>query len=348
MTADLTSRLRRLPPDLPTPPDRMEQIAARVRRRRRRRGALMAGASVIVLGGVVPFILDPLLGRDRPPIAAEAASLSCPREVPGPGSWVPHVPRGVDAANRLVPADTPLSAVVCAFDSVDTSGAVLPAPLRGRAELTSGLRDLARDLAWVAGAAHGPPDFCSGGGPSTTYLLGLTYVRGTVWVSASDGTGCIRTSNGAFDTMRGLGPQMAAALDAGRWTGLESPPSAQGDCPAVGWGRHGQESVLVPPSPTSLTVCRAVADGSSAAVTRYGAERAAAVAKALNGLPNDEGRLSDQEEDELELHFHYEEGPDVQVRVRGKAPASAGNGTVVAKDVDGVISALLRQWTSAR
>jgi hypothetical protein len=172
----------------------------------------------------------------------------------------------VAASVSLVPAQAPDTAVLCRYDvttnadfAPPTAGQTPPAPrtppypLTGSRALTSDLQRLAADLSVVIGGSTLVRPCRMMAGPSSFYLLGLTYGSGRVWVALEQEVNrCTGATNGEFTTPAYLGDVVAKAYDSGAWTGWAAPETS---CVAPVLGRTGSDKELVPGEPSVLTVC---------------------------------------------------------------------------------------------
>ncbi|WP_088289552.1 hypothetical protein [Kineosporia sp. A_224] len=340
----LVALLRALPPDLPDVPDRFERVRA-ARAGRRRRAVLLAAAAVVavvgtagvlVRGAGAPSFLDP------GPAAATDAS-TCP-QVYGAGGvdrvdragdpWVPGSPSVPDGGDRLVPQAVPQRALLCRYAPADGAEFRAGAPawagpaLAGSVVLVGPLDTLAGDLTWLPEERLGAPRTCTAiGGPTTRFLLGLTYPDGVVWVAGNeDPNGCDQSWNGRFATGTNLGRQLAATFDAKTWVGGQAwavDYSAEaGPCWAPRSGRLGQGRDLVPAGATSLRVCRQDFAGTSATWTSVEPADYGRLLALLDDLRTSEWDSSCSMLDPdaptrttYELRFDYPAGPPVVVRV---------------------------------
>ncbi len=278
----LIARLR----DAGTPrgvPVAFERVAARAQRRQRRRTALSVGALVVALAGGVPAGMS--LVTSRPSVSSAAAPMDCPNEwsprnPTNLATLVPQLPVGFDGAARLVPTDTPASAVLCRYPRPWLGTA--PPEGEGAVRLGGDLSALAAELAWTPRQGGGRGCHYVGS-PQTVYLLGLEYGGRRVWVNAvDDRSGCHIPTNGAFPARPSLGGRFAAAYRTGAWTlpvSATANPCAER---ATGWyqGRLGDDAGFVPEGATTVTVCPR---GAGPAVPLTGAARATVLA-ALDSL----------------------------------------------------------------
>jgi hypothetical protein len=211
-------------------------------------GPLAAAAAVVaVVAG--SFWGIRVLGHQATPAAA---ALTCPARYAKHAPWVPAKPAGVDGRSRLVPQQTPSSAVICGYAGSDEAKQQADWALSGRRALTGNLAGLAAQLSWQARLLPGHGYWCAGaGGPQTNYLIGLTYPGGgTIWVTATDEPGeCIADSNGEFTSISTIGPQVSKAFGSGRW-----PARQPVSCNSAS-GRLGQDTAMVPAGATSVTIC---------------------------------------------------------------------------------------------
>jgi len=273
----------------------------------------VAAAVVVVVAGSLGGVR--LLGHQAgsaasPRPAGRAVALACPAKYAGEVPWVPAKPVGVDGRSRLVPQQTPSSALICAYPGSNLANRQTGWLLSGQRSLTGNLAGLATQLSWEARRLPSQQTFCAGvGGPQTNYLIGLTYPGGgTLWVTATD-SACDSASNGEFTSASGVGSDMSRAFASGRWPARQ-PASCGG---AVDSGRLGEEKALVPPGTTSLTIC---ASGKARTFT----SGYQAVVGALDRLPAQptKGYCSSSPappDPMYQLLFSYPEGPLVSVYV---------------------------------
>jgi hypothetical protein len=321
-------RLRDLPPDLPQPRDRFEQVCRRVRRRQYRRGLCAGFAGVAAVALAVPVASHLMTGEETG--TTVAALPSCPEKLPG------QVPPGsVPASDRLVPVQVPSAAVLCSYKGAADSQAEAGSALSGTRQLTGSLQQIPQDLAWLPRKQSDETKMCTMmAGPSTRYLLGLTYPDGVVWVStADDPNGCADTTNGTFVSPSGTGELARAAYESGGWSA--SPDPDDGGCDVDrSAGRLGQERMMVPDEPRGLRICDGAAQGDE--TPREVTDRAlvAQLAEALNGLPAStrpaqceaasptRGAASARR-----LRFDFEQGPGLVVAIDPACEPQIDNGT---------------------
>ncbi|MBI4939269.1 MAG: hypothetical protein HY830_00810 [Actinobacteria bacterium] len=331
----LVALLRELPPDLPDVPDRFERVRA-ARAGRRRRAVLLAAAAVVAVVGTAgvlargagaPSFLDP------GPAAATDAS-TCPPVYGDGDPWVPGSPSVPDGGDRLVPQAVPQRALLCRYapaeDADFRGGATASAgpALDGSVVLVGPLDTLAGDLTWLPEERLGAPYACTAiGGPTTRFLLGLTYPDGVVWVAGNeDPNSCDRSWNGRFATGTNLGRQLAATFDAKTWVGGQAwvvgYSAEAGPCWSPRSGRLGQGRDLVPAGATSLRVCRQDVAGTTPTWTSV----EPAEYHRLHGLLDDQRTSPGDSSCSMldpdaparttyELRFDYPAGPPVVVRV---------------------------------
>jgi hypothetical protein len=303
---------------------------------RRRRGgwyvpfAVAVAVAVVVLGSVSVGRL--LAGHQQKPVlfsrgTAAAARLTCPAKYAQQAPWVPAQPSGVDGRTRLVPQQTPRSALICGYDGSNGARQQAGWALSGQRSLTGNLAGLARQLSWQPRQVLGHEVICAGvGGPQTNYLVGLTYPGGaTIWVAATDDAReCVAASNGEFTSDSLIGHQVSEAFASGRWP-ARPPVSCQGAT-----GRLGQDMAMVPAGTSSLTICTLKAQHALKA-DRTITSGYRALVQALDRLPT---RLSTHlcsgspsPGSYYVLLFSYPEGPPVRVAVTvGCRPAIDNNG----------------------
>lgn len=231
----------------------IEELVTGLRSRRRSYGWLYAAAAAVLVIGVVSGVWA--VTRGKPANKVAAVPLSCPARYAEKAPWVPAKPKGISGNSRLVPNETPKSAVICSYDGVIRGRSPSRWALAGNRRITGNLAGLAAELTWQPRIAPGQQFKClSVLGQQTNYLIGLTYSRGrTMWVSTTaDVSGCVTGTNGLFDT-----PPDTAAADVGKALKSGSWPEAQPPGCKAGWGRLGQDKTMVPAGSTSLTICGA-------------------------------------------------------------------------------------------
>ena len=335
---DLVADLRALPPDLPDVPDRLDRVRGLRDRHRRRRTAGLAGLAAAAAVAVAATSAVRAGGLPSPGPAAATSASTCPRlygpgpTLAGPGEpWVPGSPSVPDGGARMVPEQVPSAALVCRYPdgAIDTASPDEPyrVPLEGGVRLAGGLDAVAADLTWLPKERLGAERTCTAiGGPTTYYLLGLTYPDGVVWVSgAKDPNSCHQSWNGRFASGANLGGQLEASYDRGAWAGAETwvPPGEEilgGPCGGMHRaGRLGDERAIVPAGAVSLVVCDSSPAGSGA-VTIDDPARVAQAAGVVNGLDRGRGDGScsmldpDAAPSDVTFVFRYAAGPPVVVR----------------------------------
>ncbi|MDQ1292789.1 MAG: hypothetical protein QG608_669 [Actinomycetota bacterium] len=339
--------LRDLPPDLPQPRDRFEQICRRVRRRQYRQGLSAGFAGVAAVALLVPAVSHLMTGDDPDAAVAASAPPSCPAKLPGqvpPGSGsVPH-------SDRLVPVQAPAAAVLCSYKGAADSQAETGTALSGSRQLTGSLEQVAQDLAWLPRKQSDETKMCTMmAGPSTSYLLGLTYPDGVVWVSTvDDPNGCADTTNGTFASPSGTGALAKAAFASGGWSA--SPGPDDGCDAGLSTGRLGQELAMVPDEPSGLWICDSDAPGDGARREIKDRTRIAQLAKALNGLPAstrpaqcEAASPTREAASARRLRFDYEKGPDLQVTIDPACRPQIDNGArraTLTEQVQNLVEAL--------
>ena len=299
---------------------------------------LLAVAVVLIVTGCVTVVNDRHSGTGPAAVPRPSPALNCPASYgngkPATQPWVPAPPTVSDSAGRLVPAQAPGHAVVCAF----LHGSARPTGSRQLA--STELPALAAALAWTP---RPPVGVCTADLSSTdgdNYLIGLRYPHGTVWVGVA-GDHCSGTTNGAFSSARNL-RLLAATLYA---TGTV-PPASQPCAPST--GRLGQEAALVPGQPSSVTVCAdpAVAGQPIAITTGL-----SSLIRALNALPTARftgtGGIPGPAASYL-LTFGYPAGPPVSVQIRSGSTPPIENGSLQAEDPGHTVATLVEQLISRR
>lgn len=342
------AHLRALPPDLPHPRDRFEQVRRLASRNRRRKVAGVAGAGIAVVA--LAFPLGSLLtGGERTSTVAAISLPSCPDSFPQ------RVPQGSGTApvtDRLVPTRVPSTAVLCRYRDESGTQDAPGTSLSGSRRLTGGLERVPRDLAWLPRAQDGGTKMCTMmAGPSTHYLMALAYDDGVAWVSTvDDPNGCGDTTNGTFVSSTGAGDLAGAAYDSGSWTGVDGTADSGCDVPGTG-GRLGQERAMIPDRPRRVRICSGAvpegdtsssggSDGTFREITD--ADRVAQLSSLLNGVPasttspecgsagaGDRGTGH-------RIRFDYAQGPSVLVRIDPSCTPQIDNGSLRASLPDEV------------
>jgi hypothetical protein len=259
-----------------------------------------------------------LLGSQAVPVAnprptVQAAALSCPARYAKQAPWVPAKPSGVDGRSRLVPQQTPSSALICAYAGSNMAKRQAGWVLSGRRSLTGNLAGLAAELSWQARILPGQKFWCAGVGSSqTNYLIGLRYSGGaTVWVAATDEADeCVSASNGEFTTKGTIGPEVSKAFASGWWPGRPAPACNKS---FQDIGRLGEDKAMVPAGATSVTIC-------TSGKGRTFTSGYQAVVRALNRLPTEPstGMCSPSPPTSAAMYqllFSYPEGPLVSVEI---------------------------------
>lgn len=288
--------------------------------RRRRAGwyvpfAVAVAVAAVVLGSVSVGRL--LAGHQQKPVlfsggAAQAARLSCPAKYAKQAPWVPVKPAGVDGRSRLVPQQTPRSALICAYAGSNNARQQAGWALSGRRSLAGNLAGLAGQLSWQARRLPGQQIACTLiGGPQTNYLIGLRYPGGgTMWVAATaEPNQCVDASNGEFTSSGTIGPDVSKAFASGRWP-APRPVSCNGTFQDI--GRLDQDTAMVPAGSTSLTICapkahRTITSGYQALVRALDRLPTRVSTRSCSGSPGPGSYY--------QLLFSYPEGPAVSVSI---------------------------------
>jgi hypothetical protein len=275
-----------------------------------------AAAVVAVVAGSLWGVR--LLGSQAVPAASlrptvQAAALSCPARYARQAPWVPARPTGVDGRARLVPQQTPSSALICAYAGSNMAKQQAGWALSGRRSLTGNLAGLAAQLTWQPRLLPGHRPACTlVGGPQTNYLIGLRYPGGgMMWVTATaEPNECVAASNGEFTSTGTIGPAVSKAFASGRWPARQA-VSCNKSFQDI--GRLGEDKALVPAGATSLTICTSKAHTFSSGYQ--------ALVRALNQLPTkpSTGRCSPSPASSTptwyELYFSYPQGPPASVEI---------------------------------
>jgi len=315
---------------------------ARIRRSPAGRYVPLAAAAAVaaVIAGSV--WVGGLLGSPRQagPGPGRSVPLSCRARYAGQAPWVPARPAGIDGRARLVPQQTPSSALICAYAGSNMAKRQTGWALSGRRRLTGGLTALAAQLSWQP---RGQAGFCTGvGGDQTNYLIGLTYPGGgRIWVAATkDPNDCIATSNGEFSSFGVVGPTVSRAFASGRWPARQ-PVSCNGYGQDA--GRLGQDAVMVPPGSISLTICT-----TAGRIFTAGYQ---ALTTALNALPtrpsthrctNQTGLVASF----YQLLFSYPQGPPVEVTIMGGCHPAVDNLSLQSQSASTVLPIIKRLLTA--
>jgi hypothetical protein len=268
--------------------------------------------------------------------------LSCPASYAHQAPWVPDKPAGVDGRSRLVPQDTPSSALICAYRGSNTARQQAGWALSGRRSLAGGLASLASQLTWQPRRSHQLIACTAVGGPQTNYLIGLAYPGGArIWVAATDEPNeCVSASNGEFTSSGVIGPAVSTAFASGRWP-ARAPVSCNRSYQDI--GRLGQDTAMVPAGSTSVTIC---APHARTVTTSY-----QALVSALNRLPTRPSTLdcsgTPGPSGAYQIFFSYPEGPPVLVSILIGCHPPIDNGDLQASSASSVMP-VVRQLLSPR
>lgn len=325
-------------------------VAAR-RHRFRWVPAVAVAAGVTVMIGIVVAVVPHAPSRHTT-AALTAAVLACPATSPtntSPRDLYPLPPRRANAltvSDRLVPATTPVHAVVCAYLHPDAGR------LTGSRVVDRGLATLPGMLAWL------PPQNAAAQGctldirptDGDSYLIGLSYPSGTMWVSAP-GNHCLGSSNGRFVTSTHVATETISAYRTGRWT--PPAPTVMNGCP-MSPGRLGQEHALVPATPVSVVICHGLlTEQITASKSRTGTKAdLEGLVAALNALPTEPDRPMSmaycREPAQLAYYyadFLYRVGPPVTVTIAPSCRPAIHNGNLQANDATSVVPIVQRILT---
>lgn len=321
------------------------RVSAPAARRATRWMPALAAASVVlaVAVGVVVFRSE---GDGRRTPAGDAV-LACPQRYESSGTadqpWVPAKPRGFDGESRLVPQEVPTRVLVCGYLAADGTSRT------GSIELGGDPARVANALSWLPRALPGQSRACTTElrpGDGDTYLVGLAYPTGTVWVSAP-GNHCAGASNGVFATATNVGDSVARAYAARRWT-VDPSSTQSGDrdpCHVGTAGRLGQDKAMVPGNPVSATICKVpYSNQSVASATRVVTDLPALVRSLNSGATKPStstmGCGSAQPSAALSVLYEvlvsYAEGPPVFVRVTPGCVPSIDNLSLQGDDLAAV------------
>jgi hypothetical protein len=317
-------------------------------RRRRVILPLVAAAAVVATALSVALTTDDRTSRQLAPAVSTAVTdpaLTCPAAAPTTSSqkdlypFPSPGPNPLTITNRLVPTSTPTHAVVCGYvNRLDTT---LPTKLATSRTIDDGLANIATTLAYDPPEGPGRP--CADDIEAhdwDSYLIGLDYPTGTIWISAP-GNHCLGASNGRFVTNDHVADSVMTALASGVWP--DPKQTTEADCQR-GVGRLGQQSAMIPDTPVSLVVCDAF-DG-NATVNTTPAQLHAVVA-ALDRLPTAPDSAFQctgvgGSSDTYTLTFQYSVGPSVTVSVYVGCSPAVHNGSLEATDGSAVLLEIQR------
>lgn len=288
-----------------------------------------------------------LLGSHKPVRTSGGAIpvqrlLSCPASYAHQAPWVPAKPAGIDGGSRLVPRDTPSSALICAYRGSNTARQQAGWALSGQRSLAGGLASLAGQLTWQPHRPRQPIACTLMGGPQTNYLIGLAYPGGArIWVAATDEPNeCVGASNGEFTSSGVIGPAVSKAFASGRWP-ARTPVSCNRSYQDT--GRLGQGAAMVPAGSTSVTICapkaRTVTTSYQALVSALNRLPTRPSTHGCSGTPGPSGAY--------EIFFSYPEGPPVLVSILIGCHPAIGNGDLQATSASSVMP-VVRQLLNAR
>lgn len=280
--------------------------------------AVAVAVAAVVLGSVwvggllSTHQLAPARTSGGPAGPGGVPALSCPARYAKQAPWLPARPAGVDGRSRLVPQQTPSSALICAYNGSNTAKQQAGWALSGRRSLAGNLAVLARQLTWQPRQVPGQKIACTlMGGAQTNYLIGLSYPGGgRLWVAATaEPNECVNASNGEFTSNGTIGPEVTKAFTSGRWPARQ-PVSCNKSYPEI--GRLGQDRAMVPAGPTSLTICaprarNTITSGYEALVLALNRLPARPSTRACSGSPGP-GSF-------YQLLFSYAEGPPISVDI---------------------------------
>ncbi|MGI8677421.1 MAG: hypothetical protein ACR2LX_01780 [Jatrophihabitans sp.] len=178
----------------------------------------LLGAAVVAAVVVLILVLTGSGKENHLGTATDAdGALSCPKtyEV-NSTAWVPIDPAGVDGKKSLVPDTKPGHATVCHYPTSGSPTERGDARLAGRRTLGGDLRAITRGLSKLP---KSPAQTCAArqAAPGGSYLLGLNFATGVVWVSAP-GEECLGSTNGVYQTST-VRTAVQSAYDARAWVG---------------------------------------------------------------------------------------------------------------------------------
>lgn len=243
---------------------------------------------------------------------AASAAAACPASYVEKAPWVPVQHTRIDRHARLTPQNIPTAALMCAYAGDNTYDKQSGWKLSRQRALRAGFDRLGAELAWQPRRRTDQSIACTtAGGKQTNYLLRLSYPDGTgMWVSVTDEVNsCVDSSNGDFVSWGSVGLNATRAFRSGQW-----PKPAAATCQAAHVGRLGQETTMVPPGSTSVTIC--TEDGPGRTYTSgYGD-----LVAALNGLPTTLstrgcGPSPEGPDAFHRLIFSYPQGPGVSISI---------------------------------
>jgi hypothetical protein len=255
---------------------------------------------------------------------------------------VPAKPVRVDGRSRLVPQDTPSSALICAYRGSNTAWQQAGWALSGRRSLAGGLARLASQLSWQPHSPRQPIACTAMGGPQVNYLIGLTYAGGArIWVAATDEpNGCVGASNGEFVGSGVVGPAVRQAFASGRWPAR--PPVAC-NRPYQDIGRLGQDTAMVPAGSASATICaphaRTVTISYQGLVSALNRLPTRPSTHSCSGTPGPSGAY--------QIFFSYPEGPPALVSILIGCHPAVDNDGLQATSANSVIP-VIRQLLNPR
>jgi hypothetical protein len=303
---------------------------------RRRRPWLSLAAAAAVIAVAVGVLVAVEWGKNSSHRVAALTTADCPGRYPATG--VPAPAHGVDGTGRLVPNSTPTNVIICAY-------------LEHRGALTAG-RSLRGDLSAVTDTLTWLPrgdasEFLCPLAPPVSgfddnFLIGLSYPDGAIWVAAPGST-CDGASNGEFTTAANLHGLADPAWSTRTWDPNAGAPKGSNPCQSSGFGRLGQDTELVPGTPTGVRICHGAIDHGSS-------YDPAPLARALDQLPSTPSThscistgpgASGVIPQPYTLDFSYPTGPDVRVDILPICRPSVDNDSLASGD-SSTIMALLR------
>ncbi|WP_109474327.1 peptidase M56 family protein [Ornithinimicrobium cavernae] len=181
-TERIISRLRELPPDLPEPDDRFEQIAGRVRRRRRQQTTMAAAAGVAVLALAVPVANGLLPESAVGPAGGVLATSSATGNAGDPPQVRPGGDRVTHLSEPLTATHTGTATVQLGERPDGANGVAVWLDCLSAGEFI--YPDGASTICEVPEDQLLPPEDFAG----AAYVIGLASTRDTIEIEATEGS----------------------------------------------------------------------------------------------------------------------------------------------------------------